>query len=78
MSFNTCEIILTETDAVKYKSQMPMMNFALCFLAAVVVVACGNPGYGYKPMASAYMAFKALAYKATAYSPPAYSSPLTQ
>jgi hypothetical protein len=33
-----------------------MMNFALCFLAAVVVVACGNPGYGYNPLAPSYMA----------------------
>jgi hypothetical protein len=30
-----------------------MMNFAVCFLAAVAVVA-GNPGYGYKPMAPLY------------------------
>ncbi|XP_046657172.1 repetitive proline-rich cell wall protein-like isoform X2 [Daphnia pulicaria] len=62
-----------------------MMNFALCFLAAVVVVACGNPGYGYSygyifPSVDGSVLFrtgiyKAPAYKAPAYSPPAYSSP---
>lgn len=64
-----------------FDDQMSMMNFAVCFLAAVAVVA-GNPGYGYRPMAPAYMApsysapaYKAPAYKAPAYSPPAYSPP---
>ena len=56
---------------------MSMMSFAVCFLAAVVVMVAGNPGYGYKPMAPAYMApsYSAPAYKAPAYSPPAYSPP---
>ncbi len=55
---------------------MSMMNFAVWFLAAVVVVA-GNPGYGYKPMAPAYMApsYSAPAYKAPAYKAPAYMAP---
>ena len=70
-----------------FNEKMPMMNFAVCFLAAAVVMVAGNPGYGYKPMAAmapaaymapSYSAPPAPAYQAPAapsYSPPAYSPP---
>ncbi|EFX75654.1 hypothetical protein DAPPUDRAFT_107544 [Daphnia pulex] len=59
-----------------FLSKMSMMNFAVCFLAAVAVVA-GNPGYGYKPMAPAYTppAYTPPAYTPPAYTPPAYTPP---
>ena len=62
-----------------FYEKMSMMNFAICFLAAAVVMVAGNPGYGYKPMAPAayYMApsYSAPAYQARSYSPPAYRAP---
>ncbi|XP_046657106.1 repetitive proline-rich cell wall protein-like [Daphnia pulicaria] len=59
-----------------FLSKMSMVNFVVCFLAAVAVVS-GNPGYGYKPMAPAYTppAYTPPAYTPPAYTPPAYTPP---
>ena len=58
-----------------FYEKMSIMNFAICFLAAAVVMVAGNPGYGYKPMAPSYSAPKYQAPAAPSYSPPAYSPP---